>query len=246
MSGSQDTTVWVTRAQPGAERTAEALKASGFVPVIAPVLRVEPLSPALPVAMDGIVFTSRNGVAAFTALTPQRDLTALCVGDATAELAQAAGFADVLSAGSDAIGLRELINAHWPVSRPLLYAAPEEPSAPVADWLRDDGYTADSIAVYRTVPETPALTAQDLSAIRIILIHSARAARQVAKMICGPLLALHARPVLFISISSAVDAALKQGMAQNTAYNWPPQWQSAISPFPDEASMLRLLKDMRS
>lgn len=225
--------VWITRAQPGAQRTADAVRALGFTPVIAPVLSVEPLSPALPDVMEGVVFTSRNGVNAFAGLSPQRDLTALCVGDATADAARHTGFAEVMSAASDAVGLRAMIGETWPKSRPLLYAAPLEPSAPVGDWLTSDGFAIQSVAVYRTVAIKPDLSPADVAALNIVMLHSARAARQVADLLRHYAI----KPLKFISISATVDAAFKDEWAQNIPQNW----QIAISAFPDEASMLSLL-----
>lgn len=235
MTQGKTKAVWITRAQPGADRTAEAVSALGFMPVVAPVLSVETLSPALPAVMDGIVFTSRNGVAALARLTSQRDMTALCVGDATAEAAQHKGFKAVLSAGSDALGLRALINAKWSKSRPLLYACPQEPSAPVQEWLKADGFMCDAVAVYRTHAITPDLSF--LSAdIAAILLHSARAAKQVAACLTTRQIDW---PLTFVCISETVDAALRAG------YDLPPHTQSLISDFPDEASMLKRLNELR-
>ena len=57
----------------------------------------------------GLLFTSANGVRAFAAASPRRDLPALAVGDATAAAARAAGFADVASAGGNVADLALLV-----------------------------------------------------------------------------------------------------------------------------------------
>ena len=61
--------------------------------------------PKVDAPFAALAFTSVNGVAAFAALTPRRDRPVFAVGDATAQAAHDAGFADVLSASGD---LRDL------------------------------------------------------------------------------------------------------------------------------------------
>ena len=91
--------VWITRAEPGAARTAARLRDMGFEPIVAPLLAIEQLTPPVPdlATFAALAFTSVNGVAAFAALTPGRDLPVFAVGDATAQAALDAGFADVRS-----------------------------------------------------------------------------------------------------------------------------------------------------
>ena len=95
--------IWITRAQPEAEATAGRIRALRHEPVVAPVLEVRPSldAPALE-GVGALAFTSRNGVRAFVALTPERDLQVFTVGDATAAAAREAGFTDVASASGDA------------------------------------------------------------------------------------------------------------------------------------------------
>ena len=95
--------VWITRAEPGASRTAARLRDMGCEPLIQPLLAVEPLTPPLP-DLDrfaALAFTSANGVAAFAALTPRRDRPVFAVGEATAGAAREAGFVAVRSADGD-------------------------------------------------------------------------------------------------------------------------------------------------
>ena len=102
MSGHGRGRVWVTRAQPGADRTADRLLALGYVPVVLPLLALEAIFQPNPDLSDvwALAFTSRNAVTAFAPLTPDRALPVFAVGDATAEAARAAGFADVRSAAA--------------------------------------------------------------------------------------------------------------------------------------------------
>ncbi|MBK1970712.1 uroporphyrinogen-III synthase, partial [Brevundimonas diminuta] len=120
--------VWVTRAEPGAARTADRLTALGFTPITAPLLTLEPLPGALdavpaPAAVAALALTSPNGVEAFAPLISRfRRHPVFAVGDATAEAARAAGFADVRSASGDIHALAHLIAAEAPPG-PLLALA---------------------------------------------------------------------------------------------------------------------------
>ena len=177
--------VWITRARPGAERTAERLRGLGLTPVIAPLLVVEPLRPALPDLenYDGLVFTSSNGVDAFAALTPRRDRPVLAVGDATADAARRIGFQDVRSAAGDLTDLARLIAAPikgLPQSPRLLAAVAETPAGDLAAAVSSAGGTAqiDTITPYRTAP---AIFAPP-TAFDAVLVHSPRAGRQLATL----------------------------------------------------------------
>ncbi|MBN9481446.1 MAG: uroporphyrinogen-III synthase, partial [Bordetella sp.] len=134
--------VWVTRAEPGAARTADRLTALGFTPIVAPLLTLSPLPGALdaapsPETVAALALTSPNGVEAFAPLIPRfRDHPVFAVGDATAEAARAAGFADVRSASGDIHALARLVAAEAP---PGLLLAPgaREPAGDLPALLPD-------------------------------------------------------------------------------------------------------------
>ncbi len=134
--------VWVTRAEPGAARTADRLTALGFTPIIAPLLTLAPLPEALhaapdPAAVAALALTSPNGVEAFAPLIPRfRHHPAFAVGDATAEAARAAGFAHVRSAAGDIHALARLIAAEAPAG-PLLAPGAREPAGDLPALLPD-------------------------------------------------------------------------------------------------------------
>ena len=74
-------------------RDLEAAHPGLVVPVIAPLIRIEWLSPDLSFEdWDALIFTSANGVSAFSALSPERHLPACVVGERTAIAAREAGF----------------------------------------------------------------------------------------------------------------------------------------------------------
>ncbi|MCS6626488.1 uroporphyrinogen-III synthase [Roseibacterium beibuensis] len=169
--------VWVTRAEPGATRTADRLTALGFAPVVSPLLAIRPIPQAAP-DLDGVTalaFTSRNGVAAFSALTGERRLPVFTVGDATAEAALAAGFSSVRSAAGALGDLASLLAAE--ASGPVLAPGALEPSGDLPALLAGR-VEIRALPVYRAVETGAAAPA----AFDAVLIHSPRGGRAVAAL----------------------------------------------------------------
>lgn len=200
--------VWVTRTRPGAEATADRLRALGHEPLVAPVLEVRLLDGA---GMDlagvgALAFTSVHAVAAFAALTPLRDPPVFAVGETTAAAATAAGFVRVDSADGDVEALARLIIAARPES--ILHPAALEPAGDLVATLSDAGIAARRIALYETVavaalpPVVEAALAD--GGLDAVLAHSPKAAGAVARLLAGrPLGALDA-----FALSAACAAPL--------------------------------------
>lgn len=186
--------VWVTRARPGAERTARAVADLGHEPIVAPVLEVHDLPVAPPPPADALAFTSANAVAAWTRLTPDRSARVFAVGDATAKAAREAGFTDVRSAAGDGAALADLISragpAHilWPRAADVAF----DLEAALADRVR-----VRSLPVYETRPTTP----PPAPAFDAVLIQSPRAARRIAETL--PADAARGRLALAVSPAAA-------------------------------------------
>ncbi|MGH7026898.1 uroporphyrinogen-III synthase [Brevundimonas sp.] len=222
--------VWITRAQPGAARTAARLTALGFEPVVAPLLTLRPLPDALPRFLGdapdlntvaALAFTSPNGVEAFAALTPLlRDRRVFAVGDATAEAARAAGFADARSAAGDIHALARLINAS-PIKGLILAPGAREPAGDLPALL--PGRHIRRLPVY-AAEETDAVPPADFDAV---LVHSPRAARALAAVLSPDA----AQNRLAVCISDAAAAPLN---ALNFA-------EIRTADAPDEPSMLTAL-----
>lgn len=171
--------VWVTRAEPGAARTADRLTALGFTPIVVPLLTLAPLPGALdaapdPAAVAVLALTSPNGVEAFAPLIPRfRDHPVFAVGDATAEAARAAGFADVRSASGDIHALARLIAAEAPPG-PLLAPGAREPAGDLPALLPDRPVQRLPVyAAFETHVPAPAT-------FDAVMLHSPRAARALA------------------------------------------------------------------
>src|SRR5262245_47166179 len=103
--------ILVTRPEPEAQRFAARLKEHGIEAVVAPLTSIELAEAALPPLenVQALVFTSANAVRAYAAKGGRGDLPVYAVGEATAAAARLAGYAEVVSAGSDAEGLAALL-----------------------------------------------------------------------------------------------------------------------------------------
>jgi len=86
-------TVWVTRSLPAANRSSKNWSYAGFNPLIFPLLEISrPFEePNLPLKKGILVFTSGNGVRAFSERTTERDWSVVTVGKETQRLARKFG-----------------------------------------------------------------------------------------------------------------------------------------------------------
>jgi uroporphyrinogen-III synthase len=173
--------VWITRAEPGAARTAAKLKALGHEPIIEPVLAVR----ALPVRIDldgvgALAFTSANGARAFAELCLDRGLPVFAVGQTTAEAARLAGFGSVLSADGDVSALGRLIfDSRDRFAGRILIAQAQEPAGNLEGDLLAMKLPARAQAVYHTVAIEPPPRPMGAEAV---LVHSAKAARRLVEI----------------------------------------------------------------
>ncbi len=216
------TRVWVTRAQPGADATAQRLRNMGLDVVVAPLLEVRALAAKIDLAGVGaLAFTSGNGVRAFAAASPRRDLPVYAVGDATAAIAVAEGFADVTSAGGDVSALASVIaNASSRVGG-VLHLTAASPAGDLAGLLGGSDIRLCSLPLYETVPTGADV---DLAQIDAVLLHSPRAAGLLADHLRGS-----PAPHLVVLCISAATAAPLRGHALRQIF---------IAPLPNETAML--------
>ncbi len=168
--------------------------------MVAPLLAIEPIPQPAPDlgAVQTLVFTSRNGVAAFAALSERRDRPVLTVGDATADAARDAGFQDVTSASGALDDLAALIRRR-PDAGPVLACLAETPAGDLAARV-GGGIEIRALAVYRAV----ATSATPPEAFDAVLIHSPRAAMELARRLSPAA----ARLRLAVAISPAAAAPL--------------------------------------
>lgn len=143
----------VTRPEPGATRTAAALRARGHEVVVAPLLRTETIAADVAGSFAAVLMTSANAARA-TATHPQfaslRSLPVLTVGERTAKAAREAGFARVESADGALADLVRLAAARF-AGRRLLYLAGEDRAGDLAAELAPHRVTVDTAVIYRAV-----------------------------------------------------------------------------------------------
>ena len=93
-------TLLLTRPRAQSEAFAAVLAAElpgRFRPVVSPILEIVPLPAPLDLdGLQGLIFTSANGVEQFAARSPDRSLPAWCVGEMTAAAARRAGLRGAL------------------------------------------------------------------------------------------------------------------------------------------------------
>ena len=186
------TEVWITRTQPGADATADRVRALGFTPVIAPLLRVE-RTDAPASSGEDIAFTSANGPRHYNGSVAG---TAWCVGEATADAARAAGFTDIRVGGGDVASLAAMMATE--LRRPVLHWAGAHVRGDLSGVLSEAGHDARRVVAYRAVAvESPPLDRP----VDIVLFHSPRAAEVFASL---------DRPAVraTVSISPATDSVL--------------------------------------
>lgn len=178
--------VVVTRAAEQADALAELLHERGAVPVVVPLVRIEPieagmaeLAAVVPSDHDWLVVTSPNGARAWASVHRTSPRRAAAVGTATAEVLRELGVPVHLV--PEVQRAEGLVAAFEPApasggSVLLVQALDAEPAA--ADGLRALGWVVTTIAPYRTVPALPGAALQ-LSALSAdaVLFASGSAAR---------------------------------------------------------------------
>ena len=223
--------IWITRAQPGADVTAERVRALGHEAVVAPLLAVRIL-PDVPIDLRGVAalaFTSANGVRAFADASGERALKVFAVGAATAQAARAAGFKSVLSADGDVDALADGIAARRSELRgAVLHPGAAELAGDLSGALERHGVEARRLTLYETVPvAVDAAQAEALSRCDAVLLHSPRAAQVLARLLkAHPALQMRA-----LGLSKAVVKPLGRTALAGKAF----------PPFPLEAALLNLI-----
>ena len=223
--------IWITRTQPGADSTAERVRAMGHEAIIAPLLAVHRVD-NVEINLKGVAalaFTSANGVRAFAEQCGERELRVFAVGAATAQAARAAGFHTVLSADGDVEALAEGIAARRSQMRgAVLHPGAAEPAGDLAGALEKHGVEARRAILYETGPvKLSDAEAEMLVRVDAALLHSPRAAKVLAAV-----LKAHPAPRLrALGLSKAVIRPLART----------PMAAKAFPPFPLEAALLNLI-----
>lgn len=214
--------VIVTRTEPFAQDTADALQTLGLCPVISPMLTIHqnPPHPEPITSARHLVFTSATGVRPTAHCRHAEDVTVWCVGPTTANAAETAGFRKVIEGPGNADALAAMIISALPRPQGLfVHVANQDAAGRLVAQLKEAGFEAEFLALYRTepaaalTPDAQAVLASEAPCL--ILLHSAKAAAALAAT--QPDLSR----AFLVAISEAALAPLKgrAGLGERIAHN---------------------------
>lgn len=206
-------TLVLTRPRAQSEDFARALDAAlpgRFAVLVAPLIDIVPVEAALDLAgLQGVVFSSANGVDRFAARSGERGLVAWCVGEMTAAAARAAGF-EAVSADGDVDDLAALVvAAHRPGAGAFLHVRGRHAAGDLVAQLAAAGVPARAAAIYDQLPRTldgPARALLVAGGPAVVALFSPRTARLFAAQARAAGWPLGG--VTAVSLSAAADAAL--------------------------------------
>jgi uroporphyrinogen-III synthase len=213
----------IIRPQPGADATAKRAKALGLEPAVMPLFAVTSTDwqAAEPGGYDALLITSANAIRhGGAALVQMQSLSVYAVGEQTAAVARAAGFAVIATGDKDAAAL--LAIAAKAGHNHLLWLAGQNHTSLVPP----AGIKIDTQIVYRSVAlPAPSNFTDHLTPPCCVMLHSARAARYFSDL----------------CLENAVErqrisiAALSQNVADAAGLGWR---QSAIAATPNDDALL--------
>lgn len=203
--------------------------------LVSPVLRIAPMEGgALPKDGTLLLFTSVNGVAAWAARSPLRDIPALCVGENTAQAARALGFVAQSADGTGAELLKLALDRATPADK-IYYISGEEAALDLAAALHAQGFQAQRLVLYaqRQVDLTAAAVTALAQGRTIVPVFSPKTAACFQAQIAD--LSLFDCRILCISAAAATP------FAQPKQPNLPPL---VIAEAPTRAAMITALDRM--
>lgn len=184
--------VLVTRPEPGASRTAARLKVLGFVPVVLPLTRIEPVPPAdwpAPSKVGAVAIASANAVRHAPAgrLRGIAHLPTYAVGEKTGAAAREAGLAVADAGAGDAESLVQRIAAAMKGGTCVLILCGRVRRDGLEEGLLQAGFAVELVETYDTLPLSPSQTDIDAvlerAPVEAVLFYSAFAAAEFARLI---------------------------------------------------------------
>lgn len=241
MSGAGKPLVWITRPQPGADRTAEAVAAIGLEPLVLPLTEVRACDPEIDIdaaeRAGFVAVTSANAIrlAPKALLDAMRAKPLYAVGNATRAAAEAAGFARAVSAQGAVDDLAALIAAREGPGSEGLYLCGRRRTGDLEDRLAAAGISCRPAEVYATYsvsqPTYKKAIASGGRGPAAALFHSALSAHAFAGAVAAS--EIHAfEKTLFFALSARIADAL-------------PDWartRVVVAATPDEDHLLAALR----
>jgi uroporphyrinogen-III synthase len=242
--------ILVTRPLPDADTTAIALRARGFEALVAPMLRFEPADfhDDRDAHYGAVIVTSANALRAIESRlqgSPLLKLPLFAVGEHTAQAARQVGFAKVISAESDAAGLRERVLAGVKAktlkkSNPLLYLAGADLARDLPGELGERGFTVVTQTTYRmaAISRLPSEVREAFAANRVeaVLHYSRRSARAFVEAIRAAGVEISALSLPQYCLSAGIATVLRDAGAN----------QLVVASSPDEGALFAALKSATS
>jgi uroporphyrinogen-III synthase len=223
--------VLVTRPEPDGERTARALHALGFEPVVIQLSAIVPCDPGpLPQSND-VIATSGHALASLPAAWRSPALLKRpihVVGSRTAEAARNAGFQTILEGPGDAAGLLASILASRPNVSRFLYLAGEPRKPLVESELARAGFAVTTAVLYRnqTLARAPeALRAVLAASEPLAVLHFSKVSAESFARLAG---SNTNAPLLQVCLSQDIASVLSGDVS--------------VAEHPNEASLLQALQ----
>ncbi len=151
-------TILITRSHDDAHELRDALQSLGNRVLHEPLTEMLlnhtariPLAQLMAEDPDAVLLTSRHGVRALAILTDARDLSLLCVGDATAEVAESLGFVRVFITGRTSEDMANYILDAYDQDAKLIYVSAAHARPEMQETLGHFGYQLQRIMAYEAV-----------------------------------------------------------------------------------------------
>ena len=182
------TTVLLTRPVDDAVQSKRRLEVLGHEVLLAPMIRVMPVTFAVPEKSSTLIVTSANAVRHGLANLEGREWTVYCVGERTAQAAKAEGYSRIITGPGTARGLMPLLlKSSGEYKRRFTHLAGEDISYNIAAALEQNGFEAKITTVYKAQPATgvpfDAEAALNSGAVTHVLFYSPRTATIFEEMV---------------------------------------------------------------
>lgn len=207
----------ITRPEEDAAPLAQAMQALGHDALIDSMLRITPFEDVL-LDTDGVqalLFSSANGVRAFSDISLNRRVPVYTVGEASAAVARDMGFRRVFAAGGDVISLAQLVTASLkPEEGILMHISGTVVARELKDLLQKEKFNVFRVRLYESEPTTrlsdPTITHFNKGEMEGVLFYSPRTAQIFTDLIIENRLTEACRRVQALCLSEAVAEVADQ------------------------------------
>ncbi|MEQ1888918.1 MAG: uroporphyrinogen-III synthase [Alphaproteobacteria bacterium] len=201
----------ITRPEEDAAPLAEAVRALGHQAMIDSMLRITPFDD---VQLDtggvqALLFSSANGVRAFSDISLNRRVPVFTVGEASAAIAREMGFRKVFAGGGDVAALAQLVAGSLkPEEGILMHISGTVVARELKDLLQRDGFNVFRVRLYESEPATrlsdPTITHFRSGELDGVLFYSPRTAQIFADLVIENRLTEACRRIRALCLSEAV------------------------------------------